>query len=897
MRFFAATALAQHAAVCADASEAHAVAMNALRRAVEIQDEYVVSAALAHALAALIPRLRDAGAQQSALVDAVSNLEAAQPKLLLVMLDALPDQIDACTPLGFNGRVAFKAMLRAQAAPVLLRLTAGAADVAADALRCTAAWIAADILPVTTVAGDEAAMQCVIAALDAALRSSDLFEAGAAVVVALIVRRDMVTTALRYAHDTASTQQFVERIAVAIVNARPLFDAARQAELESPCTAMVDVLLAIAERQTAYLLSNSPTVAALVDLLLHCTLTGSPATVETIVNGWLTIAEYAVDAQQRQQLRPLIEHSLSACLQRCLRVKSSGAEENGDADDGDDDNNNNDDDNDGEGDDEDDEQLRSLRARVAELLCVSQMFIGVENMLNVLVELSASSSAGREAAWALLPGVAPALSAAQPRNIVVLLSGVVQAIESPRDVDMQLAALSAVRGCAPLLRGNAQFSELPQPILAAVLSLLADANTPHQLHEAAVWAVAGLCVHCSAQLRRSCADIVAAVVAISDRQGERPYLSASARASLARSCARLALASSDNVNTTVELLLPLLMAIELRLRALLRLNNGAASAASEIGVLVGATDMSVEAKAQRPAHAPVAALALMANALSLLHVPDYYAWLQQDAVCEAFATAVRNASLSASGSPELDQGAASLVRMIAGLFATHQRGAWLDAIASVVSNGDADEFDEDASLRCALLTILGSGGGGGVDMSVMCAYVNLARAIVSSAAAAEFIAQRVGNAPLESALQVALALLDSDHHSTHDREACELITFALGPVDLWWCVRASRTLLVGVLARGNGATRSMCDLLYLCLTSCLPINAQEQVAAVFGDAANPVLQRLNPELREKCSALVWAYVSSRQRKLFAALLKDIAGLCAGVLMPDVLVAFEIVQQQ
>jgi hypothetical protein len=66
---------------------------------------------------------------------------------------------------------------------------------------------------------------------------------------------------------------------------------------------------------------------------------------------------------------------------------------------------------------------------------------------------------------------------------------------------------------------------------------------------------------------------------------------------------------------------------------------------------------------------------------------------------------------------------------------------------------------------------------------------------------------------------------------------------------------------------------------------------------VFGDAANPVLQRLNPELREKCSALVWAYVSSRQRKLFAALLKDIAGLCAGVLMPDVLVAFEIVQQQ
>jgi hypothetical protein len=54
----------------------------------------------------------------------------------------------------------------------------------------------------------------------------------------------------------------------------------------------------------------------------------------------------------------------------------------------------------------------------------------------------------------------------------------------------------------------------------------------------------------------------------------------------------------------VELLLPLLMAIELRLRALLRLNNGAASAASEIGVLVGATDMSVEAKAQRPAHAP-----------------------------------------------------------------------------------------------------------------------------------------------------------------------------------------------------------------------------------------------------------------------------------------------------
>jgi hypothetical protein len=211
-------------------------------------------------------------------------------------------------------------------------------------------------------------------------------------------------------------------------------------------------------------------------------------------------------------------------------------------------------------------------------------------------------------------------------------------------------------------------------------------------------------------------------------------------------------------------------------------------------------------------------------------------------VCEAFATAVRNAALSASGSPELDQGAPSLVRMIAGLFATHQRAAWLDAIASVVSNGDADEFDEDASLRCALLTILGSGGGGGVDMSVMCAYVSLRRARLCRARRRPSLLRSAAATRRSRALcRSALALLDSDHHSTHDREACELITFALGPVDLWWCVRASRTLLVGVLARGNGATRSMCDLLYLCLTSCLPINAQEQVAAVFGDAANPVL--------------------------------------------------------
>jgi hypothetical protein len=229
------------------------------------------------------------------------------------------------------------------------------------------------------------------------------------------------------------------------------------------------VLLAIAERQTAYLLSNSPTVAALVDLLLHCTLTGSLATVETIVNGWLTIAEFAVDAQQRQQLRPLIEHSLSACLQRCLRVKSSGCRR---------------------------EmatlttamtttttttttttvtattrmtkQLRSLRARVAELLCVSQMFIGVENMLNVLVELSASSSAGREAAWALLPGVAPALSAAQPRNIA-------RAAERRCPGDRVAArcryatggAQRRARQRADCCAATHSFRQLPQPILAA----------------------------------------------------------------------------------------------------------------------------------------------------------------------------------------------------------------------------------------------------------------------------------------------------------------------------------------------------------------------------------------------------------------------------------------------
>lgn len=294
-------------------------------------------------------------------------------------------------------------------------------------------------------------------------------------------------------------------------------------------------------------------------------------------------------------------------------------------------------------------------------------------------------------------------------------------------------------------------------------------------------------------------------------------VSGPSRAMLARSCARLAVSVCESADVAVALLQPLLSLCFARLRAAVRAGAGVVD---ELSVLVAA----VNVEGARVPHEALTALMLLQEALSCRDDLQRGGCLRQADVCDGIAMMVRNAAVAARQSSELEAAvpSLSLVPMLAAAFVELGSEGWLFAIAAVLSNADMDECDEDGALRCKLLCLLSQPAGSssssnnGNSREVLAAYVALARAIVTSAAAAEFLAQRGGVAALDAALDGALALLDVDPHCTCDRDACEVIVAALGPTDVRWCLRAARTLLLTVLSRGSMATRSMCDLLHLC---------------------------------------------------------------------------------
>jgi hypothetical protein len=264
---------------------------------------------------------------------------------------------------------------------------------------------------------------------------------------------------------------------------------------------------------------------------------------------------------------------------------------------------------------------------------------------------------------------------------------------------------------------------------------------------------------------------------------------------LARSCARLAVSVCESADVAVALLQPLLSVCFARLRAAVRAGAGVID---ELSVLVAA----VNVEGARVPHEALTALMLLQEALSCRDDLQRGGCLRQADVCDGIAMMVRNAAVAARQSSELEAAVPSLVPMLAAAFVELGSEGWLFAIAAVLSNADMDEWDEDGALRCKLLCLLSQPAGSsssnnnGNSREVLAAYVALARAIVTSAAAAEFLAQRGGVAALDAALDGALALLDVDPHCTCDRDACEVIVAALGPTDVRWCLRAARTLLL-----------------------------------------------------------------------------------------------------
>jgi hypothetical protein len=821
-------------------------------------DQWQLHSAWVKVMAAYVPLLRDAA--PAALAHVVQMFEAAQPRLLLAFFEVLPDRVDDCTALGY-GRNALKAVLRDDFVPVLLRLVAtplSSATAVTASLHTLTVWLGAGIASVAAVTSHAPALQSVLSAFAASAEPA-VFAASAGVLTELIVQRDMVTTALNYARDNEHTRQFIDSIAQRVVDSRALFDQANAAGGEAVCASFVDVMLAIVERHTAFLWSELPSAAALAELMLHCTSTGSLDTADAMVHGWLTVADHAADDEQRAQVRPLLEFALKSCIQRCIIASDDDVGDDADAE-------------------ARDEQMLSLRGRVAELLSVvADGICGVDAVMQVLVELKESSLEGCEAAWSMLPGVGTALYEASSAQVDALLAGADEAMRLGSGA-LRAAGANAVLGSTGWLRRD-DLGHLPAPLLAAALSLIADGRTPRPVQERVSLAVATLCFNCAPALRESASAIIGAVASMGD------LVSGPSRAMLARSCARLAASVCESADVAVALLQPLLSVCFARLRAAVRAGAGVVD---ELSVLVAA----VNVEGARVPHEALTALMLLQEALTCRDDLQRGGCLRQADVCDGVAMMVRNAAVAARQSSELETAVPSLVPMLAAAFVELGSEGWLFAIAAVLSNADMDECDEDGALRCKLLCLLPQPAGGN-SREVLAAYAALARAIVTSAAAAEFLAQRGGVAALDAALDGALALLDVDPHCTCDRDACEVIVAALGPTDVRWCLRAARTLLLTVLSRGSMATRSMCDLLYLCVSTSVPVDAQALVADVMvNDASAPVLQRLSDDVRKRCCVLIWALVANRQRPRFAALLKDIAALCAGAQQVDVLAAYE-----